>query len=165
MKGLEISLLSTPFKTSVIFCTFSSIKLLFRFWRCDWDQDIFLYRSSLCVTLSDVRISELTDIVIRNSHLPRGNLVIQHLNDSRSATNTTAMCRISRCPLPYVSTTPARFINCCAFYEFTKCTVQFINCANSQIAPNTIKLIYLSPYDRNRDYSVLEIVKNCALSG
>ena len=30
-----------------------------------------------------------------------------------------------------------QFINCCAFYEFTKCAAQFINCANSQIAPNT----------------------------
>ena len=28
-----------------------------------------------------------------------------------------------------------------------------------------IKLIYLSPYDGNRDCFVLEIVKNCALSG
>ena len=39
-------------------------------------------------------------------------------------------------PLPYGSATPAQFINCCAFYEFTKCAAQFINCANSQIAPN-----------------------------
>ena len=28
-------------------------------------------------------------------------------------------------------------INCYAFYEFTKCAAQFINCANSQIAPNS----------------------------
>ena len=28
-----------------------------------------------------------------------------------------------------------------------------------------IKLVYLSPYDGNRDCSVLEIVKKCALSG
>ena len=28
-----------------------------------------------------------------------------------------------------------------------------------------IKLIYLSPYDGNRDCFMLEIVKNCALSG
>jgi len=26
--------------------------------------------------------------------------------------------------------------NCCAIYQFTKCAAQFINCANSQIAPN-----------------------------
>ena len=32
--------------------------------------------------------------------------------------------------------TAQQFINCCAFYEFTKCAAQFINCANSQIAPN-----------------------------
>ena len=38
----------------------------------------------------------------------------------------------------YVSSQIAQqFINCCAFYEFTKCAAQFINCANSQIAPNT----------------------------
>jgi len=30
----------------------------------------------------------------------------------------------------------AQFINCCAFYEFTDCAAQFINCASSQIAPN-----------------------------
>ena len=30
-----------------------------------------------------------------------------------------------------------QFINCCAFYEFTKCAAKFINCANSQIAPNS----------------------------
>ena len=34
------------------------------------------------------------------------------------------------------SQTAQQFINCCAFYEFTKCAAQFINCANSQIAPN-----------------------------
>ena len=33
--------------------------------------------------------------------------------------------------------TSAQFINCCAFYEFTKSAAQFINCANSQIAPNS----------------------------
>ena len=43
----------------------------------------------------------------------------------------------------YGSTTPAQFINCCAFYEFTKCAAQFINCANSQIAPNNWKLLLL----------------------
>ena len=44
---------------------------------------------------------------------------------------------MSHLALPYGSTTPAQFINCCAFYEFTKCAAQFLNCANSQIAPNT----------------------------
>ena len=40
------------------------------------------------------------------------------------------------------ATTPAQFINCCTNYEFTKCAVQFINCANSQIAPNISALLY-----------------------
>ena len=37
------------------------------------------------------------------------------------------------------SQTAQQFINCCAFYEFTKCAAQFTNCANLQIAPNTEK--------------------------
>ena len=36
------------------------------------------------------------------------------------------------------SQTTQQFINCCAFYEFTKYAVQFINCANSQIASNNL---------------------------
>ena len=37
-----------------------------------------------------------------------------------------------------------QFINCCAFYEFTKCAAQFINCANSQLREQGI------PSDRSR---------------